>query len=311
MQIHNHGAGQTLFAFNDWNDLSNAGLGIGNNGGGEPDWTFITNSATYSFKQLNVLVEIIPEPSTMLLCGFGLVGLAMRRRRSFASRRMPVTSNRTATSFSATLLVAIVATTSSQAKANLIVNPSFETPNIAFNSSVQYNPGSQMDAVNWPISANGITLVDGSFGTVAADGDQWLSLEANPGTVGQDAAISQTFNTTAGRLYDLTFEYSALSDGAINSWTIGYGVAGPTETVVIDSSSTAGFALVPWATETFQFQAIGSTTTLSFLGDQQRNGFFGPAIDNISVVLVTPEPSTLLLAASLMLMGLTRRTRRG
>ena len=167
-----------------------------------------------------------------------------------------------------------------------------------------------MDAVNWPISANGITLVDGSFGTVAADGDQWLSLEANPGTIGQDAAISQTFNTFAGRLYDLTFEYSALSDNVINSWTLGYGVAGPTESVVIDSSSTGSLTLVPWATETFQFQAIGSTTTLSFLGDQQRNGFYGPAIDNISVVLVTPEPSTFLLSASLALLAFARRPRR-
>ncbi|MCA9247201.1 MAG: PEP-CTERM sorting domain-containing protein [Planctomycetales bacterium] len=88
MQIHNHGAGQTLFAFNDWNDTSNAALGIGNNPSGEPDWTFVTNSATYTLKHLDVLVQVIPEPSTALLCGLGLVGLVARRRKGCAFARV-------------------------------------------------------------------------------------------------------------------------------------------------------------------------------------------------------------------------------
>lgn len=63
MQVHNHGAGQTLFALNNWGNSTSTtnrfGLGIGNcptpvNGG--LDWTHTTNSNTYSSRLLHVFV---------------------------------------------------------------------------------------------------------------------------------------------------------------------------------------------------------------------------------------------------------------
>lgn len=63
MQVHNHGAGQTLFALNNWGNSASTtnrfGLGIGNcpspiNGG--LDWTHTTNSNTYSSRLLHVFV---------------------------------------------------------------------------------------------------------------------------------------------------------------------------------------------------------------------------------------------------------------
>jgi hypothetical protein len=59
MQIHNYGAGQTIFAFNDWNDSSGTGicdLGIGNYSGTYPDWTFASNATNYVSKLLQVYV---------------------------------------------------------------------------------------------------------------------------------------------------------------------------------------------------------------------------------------------------------------
>ena len=62
MQIHNVTAGQTLFGFNHW---ANAGgivdLGIGNNTGANPDWTFEANASLYSIKTLQVFV--LPGPT--------------------------------------------------------------------------------------------------------------------------------------------------------------------------------------------------------------------------------------------------------
>jgi len=58
MQIHNYGAGQTIFAFNNWNTTaSNSDLGIGNSPGANPDWTFSANAGTYASRRIYVLVK--------------------------------------------------------------------------------------------------------------------------------------------------------------------------------------------------------------------------------------------------------------
>ena len=59
MQLHNTGAAQTLFAFNNWGGsatATSADLGIGN-GGTNPDWTFANNAGTYTVKSIQVLVQ--------------------------------------------------------------------------------------------------------------------------------------------------------------------------------------------------------------------------------------------------------------
>ena len=62
MQIHNYGAGQTLFAYNAWGSAQGpSALGIGNQPAGSgtnPDWTFNTaNISAYSVRTLQVLVR--------------------------------------------------------------------------------------------------------------------------------------------------------------------------------------------------------------------------------------------------------------
>jgi len=61
MQIHNFAAGHTIFALNHFgSDGLPPGLGIGNNPtwtNNDPDWTQTFNAATYSVKNLYVLVR--------------------------------------------------------------------------------------------------------------------------------------------------------------------------------------------------------------------------------------------------------------
>lgn len=57
MQVHNHAAGQTLFAINHWRDGRRADIGIGNQTSGEPDWTFAANAGSYRSMRLKVLVK--------------------------------------------------------------------------------------------------------------------------------------------------------------------------------------------------------------------------------------------------------------
>ena len=62
MQIHNHGANQTLFALNHFSGSTNKDLGIGNRESSHPDWTFSGNSGQYTTKSINIYVSATPTP---------------------------------------------------------------------------------------------------------------------------------------------------------------------------------------------------------------------------------------------------------
>lgn len=60
-QVHNYGSSQTVFAYNSFNSGSTDDLGIGNNTGTHPDWTFMANAANYATKKLYILVNACSE----------------------------------------------------------------------------------------------------------------------------------------------------------------------------------------------------------------------------------------------------------
>jgi sialate O-acetylesterase len=57
MQVHNHDAGQTVFAINHWSEGQKADLGIGNAPTNSPDWTFAANARNYVSKRLRIFVR--------------------------------------------------------------------------------------------------------------------------------------------------------------------------------------------------------------------------------------------------------------
>ncbi|GAA4352150.1 hypothetical protein GCM10023185_11540 [Hymenobacter saemangeumensis] len=62
-QVHNVTAAQTLFAYNNWGgNGGNSDLGIGNNPGTHPDWTFTNNAGTYAVKRIYILVPNSSAP---------------------------------------------------------------------------------------------------------------------------------------------------------------------------------------------------------------------------------------------------------
>jgi hypothetical protein len=63
-QVHNYGAGQVLLAYNRWGTTGNSDLGIGNRGTTDVDWTFAQNAATYTVKNLAVLVRQVHQYAT-------------------------------------------------------------------------------------------------------------------------------------------------------------------------------------------------------------------------------------------------------
>ncbi len=67
MQVHNYGAGQTLLAYNRWDNRSSADdIGIGNSRGfNDRDWTFKRNASVYSVRTLDILVTTDPVESAV------------------------------------------------------------------------------------------------------------------------------------------------------------------------------------------------------------------------------------------------------
>jgi hypothetical protein len=81
-QVHNVGARQTVFAYNNWGVANNpSDLGIGNQvgGSGNPDWTFAYNAASYTVKRITVLVPnvaVFTKPLAVTLPASGTVTVA-------------------------------------------------------------------------------------------------------------------------------------------------------------------------------------------------------------------------------------------
>jgi gliding motility-associated-like protein len=67
-QVHNYGANQTLFAYNRFPQNGTGELGIGNNSGSHPDWTFQQTANTYSTRKLYILVGNSNNSVTALDC---------------------------------------------------------------------------------------------------------------------------------------------------------------------------------------------------------------------------------------------------
>jgi choice-of-anchor C domain-containing protein len=175
--------------------------------------------------------------------------------------------------------------------ANLIQNGSFENG---------ANPGSflQLDAVSTVIT--GWTVSQGSIdyiGTLwqASNGSRSLDLQGlTSGT------IQQTFNTTIGATYRVTFDLAGnpIGSPAIKQMRVRTG--GSSADFSFDATGKSATNM-GWVSKSWDFTANSTTTTLEFIG--LGGGRNGPALDNVSVIAV-PEPSSMLGLLSLGVLGI-------
>jgi choice-of-anchor C domain-containing protein len=193
--------------------------------------------------------------------------------------------------------VLALATATSIAEAELIVNGSFEEGDFGgFESFRRLTPGSTA-LVGWTIGGVAVDWHNSVEFRFPRQGDKVIDLHLDGG-FGQHGSISQSFATVRGRLYELSFYLAGpgSSFGFPNPRSVLVEIAG---TQQYFSSPASLHTDLQWFRHVLRFTAVDTATTLKFLSPHLGRGFWGPVLDDVSVVRVrtaaVPEPASPVL----------------
>lgn len=201
------------------------------------------------------------------------------------------------------------------AQTAIFTNGSFEIGNYNSGSNDFNTLASGSSAIDgWVVGGAGIDWINAYW--TAADGTKSIDLAGTPNGPG---SISQTFDTTSGRIYDVTFAMAGNPDDQASSpikALLGFASSEGTVTggTIEFFNTTGSFRIggMNWTERSFQFLALGEQTTLTFANNDFLNSTnpWGAALDDVRVIGV-PEAGALLLFGT-GLIGLVgyRRTRR-
>jgi len=185
------------------------------------------------------------------------------------------------------------------ASANLISNGGFEDPTFAGPPpAYQFRTGSEL--TGWIVTSDyrGVVQFNNDYRPVD-QGTYSVQIESGAQNSLPGDSISQSFATTAGSFYRLTFDLSAYDAGGALLRVM----AGNLDTTLTGSSSS-------WALESFGFTALTASTTLTF----QNVGAWGvsyPHLDNVSVTVPDGGLTVALLGSALVgVEGLRRKLRK-
>jgi len=202
---------------------------------------------------------------------------------------------------SSVLAVSALIVTPVQA-ANLIQNGSFET------ATVNPNPGTSY--ITLGVGSTVITGWTVSQATIDYIGTYWQASEGsrNLDLSGLNAGgIQQTFNTTVGETYRVTFDLAGNTDYSPTIKEMRVSAGGNSADFSFDITGKSR-SNMGWVSKSWGFTATGTTTTLSFLNLVDTP--YGPALDNVSVIALSspppsiPEPSSVLGLLSLGVLGI-------
>ena len=162
----------------------------------------------------------------------------------------------------------------------------------------------------WTVTVGSIDYINGYW--QAADGTHSIDLDGNT-----QGGIAQTFDTIAGQMYLVTFALAGNAGGAPTIKALNVSAAANSQNYTFDITGH-NFANMGWTTETFQFTATGTSTTLTFtsLDDTSTGCCNGPALDAVTVTPLAagvPEPGSLglLTAGGLAMVAALRRRATG
>jgi choice-of-anchor C domain-containing protein len=138
-------------------------------------------------------------------------------------------------------------------------------------------PNSSIDS--WTVDAGSVDWI----GTYWPAQDESMSIDMS----GIDAGtLSQTFATTIGNTYTVSFALSGNPAGPPTMKTLEVSATGGTVGLYTYDVTANDLSNMNWAQATYSFLATTASTTLSFVSTTA--GGFGPAIDNVVVTEIVP-----------------------
>jgi hypothetical protein len=177
-------------------------------------------------------------------------------------------------------------------------------------------PGSTT-MTGWTVGGPGDGVDWGAKPTFNADtGNRFVDLQHYT-----DSSIATVINTIPGQVYQISFAaaaYNPPSNANLGSNT-GVVSAGSLVNQSFSAPYSAMVSTQVFAPFTFQFTALGNTTTVKFTGTgaSNFNEYYGPLIDTVSVnaihtaaINIVPFPDWLLPVLATVLVGIGRHSRR-
>jgi hypothetical protein len=263
------------------------GVGIG-------DWA-IDDSIGKTANIDSITVSPVPEPTTMiagalLLLPFGASTLRMLRKKRMAGL------------IGVGALALGLLASGGSAKANLIVNGSFELGGFVPNGDNTMDlPSGSTAMTGWTVTTANLAWIGpgNPFGLSASDGSYFLDLSGyHDNQPYGGVAASTGISTVIGQQYNVAFDVGS---------DVVYDTVSPSVQVTLNGNPPAGtFTAGPiasvhnrWETFDFAFTATSVNTVITFQGvgaDNQK--YIG--LDNV-VVSTVPEPTTMIAGALLLL----------
>ncbi|GBD54571.1 hypothetical protein BGM30_36640 [Microcystis aeruginosa NIES-298] len=180
----------------------------------------------------------------------------------------------------------------------MIQNGSFETATVNPGASFIGLGAGSTAITGWTVSQGSIDYI----GTLwqASNGSRSLDLS------GENAGgIQQTFNTTVGKTYRVTFDLAGNTFTSPTIKDMRVSAGGSSADFSFDTTGKSN-SNMGWLSKSWDFTANSTTTTLEFIS--LTNSFAGPALDNVSVIALSPpsipEPSSVLGLLSLGVLGI-------
>ena len=166
----------------------------------------------------------------------------------------------------------------SPAPSTLLANGSFESPSAGAPLTV-YHAGDSIG--RWRVAQSSVNLVRSNY-SQAADGSQSIDLNGDlPAPT--NGAIAQTFHTTTGQKYALSFHLAGNPTCTPVVKTMTLKVGAVTRDFSFDTTGHSNSAM-GWRLETVRFTATGDRTTLRLASTTDPNSQCGPQIDSVKVV---------------------------